>query len=419
MSLAGYGRISLWGYVTMLFVHTALGAGFMIAEQSAPASGRALAGVTAETDDPGSVFFNASGIAFHEKCSVAVGFHVIDPTMDFKNTGGPLLGGGEGLDAGVTSYVPNFYAVCARCERVRFGLGVTAPYGLSVEYNDAWVGRFHALDTFLMTVDINPVVAVKLTDWLAIGGGVSAQYASARMSRAIGATEKRSIEGESWGYGFNLGITCTYNPGGSVGLHYRSGIRHVLDGDAKFDGALVPFGGGVMPLPDVGGEVELQLPETVSLGWQQRIGEKAAVMADASWIGWSSFEELRVEYDTLLPDSVTEEDWEDTWRLALGGEVDINDALTFRAGVAYDQTPVPNERRRTPRIPDTNRTWLSTGLGVRPCQRCSLDFSYTHIFFENADMSHDVALPGVGVLTLQGEYEGSVDIVSLQVRVSI
>lgn len=174
-----------------------------------------------------------------------------------------------------------------------------------------------------------------------------------------------------------------------------------------------------MPLPDVGGEVELQLPETVSLGWQQRIGEKAAVMADASWIGWSSFEELRVEYDTLLPDSVTEEDWEDTWRLALGGEVDINDALTFRAGVAYDQTPVPNERRRTPRIPDTNRTWLSTGLGVRPCQRCSLDFSYTHIFFENADMSHDVALPGVGVLTLQGEYEGSVDIVSLQVRVSI
>ena len=49
-------------------------------------------------------------------------------------------------------------------DRVRAGLGITAPFGLRTSYPDEWVGRYHAVDSELRTVNINPALAVWATD---------------------------------------------------------------------------------------------------------------------------------------------------------------------------------------------------------------------------------------------------------------
>jgi len=54
-------------------------------------------------------------------------------------------------------------------------------------------------------------------------------------------------------------------------------------------------------------------------------------------------------------------DWRDTWRLAFGVTRRINENLQLRAGYAWDQTAVDDERTRSPRLPDSTRHWFSLG----------------------------------------------------------
>ena len=81
-------------------------------------------------------------------------------------------------------------------------------------------------------------------------------------------------------------------------------------------------------------------------------------MADLTWVRWSRFKELRIRFDNGVPDSVTPQNWDNNWRIAVGATYKLNEAWKLRAGLAYDQSPV-DDAFRTPRIPDEDRTWLT------------------------------------------------------------
>ncbi len=414
--------------------HTAMASGFAILEQSARGVGHALAGATAETEDPSTLFFNPAGAAWLDGNQGVIGGHVIIPSFEFENGGStyPALGGvpvsgGNGGDGGVTTFVPNFYYVQSVNQAVKVGVGISAPWGLETEYDEGWVGRYHALKTELKTIDINPSIAVKLTEKIAIGAGVSAQYADAELSNAIdfgtiagvapGMLDGRgTVKGDDWSYGYNVGLMVTPTPKTRLGLHYRSKIEHTLEGDARFR---VPA--PAMPIQarglfvDTTGEADLNLPDVLSAGVYQQVGNKLALRADIAWTGWSEFDELRVEYGSNQPDSVTDESWDDTWRYAVGMDYFVNEKWTWRVGAAYDETPVPDADHRTPRIPDADRTWLTTGLGYLLSESASLDFSYAHIFFNDSEMNQITSTGD----NLRGRYEGDADIVSLQLKVKI
>ena len=68
------------------------------------------------------------------------------------------------------------------------------------------------------------------------------------------------------------------------------------------------------------------------------------------WTNWSRFNELRVKFDAGGPDSVTEEQWDDTFFFSLGADYKLTDRVTVRGGVAYDQSPV-SDKFRTARLP--------------------------------------------------------------------
>ena len=57
-------------------------------------------------------------------------------------------------------------------------------------------------------------------------------------------------------------------------------------------------------------------------------------MGDVTWTGWDNFDELRINYDSLQPDTVIDENWDDTWRFSLGVDFRYNSSWTFRAGTA-------------------------------------------------------------------------------------
>ena len=47
----------------------------------------------------------------------------------------------------------------------------------------------------------------------------------------------------------------------------------------------------------------------------------------------------------------------------------------FRAGLAYDQSPV-RDAQRTPRLPDNDRTWLAIGAQYRASPQLAFDVGY-------------------------------------------
>lgn len=86
----------------------------------------------------------------------------------------------------------------------------------------------------------------------------------------------------------------------------------------------------------------------------------------------------------------------------------------MRAGLAYDEGPVPDDQHRTARIPDGSRTWVAFGAGYQLSKNTAIDFGYAHLFVP--DVKIDNTTEGTLSHTLTGEYDPEVDIVSLQLR---
>ncbi|TLN00278.1 transporter, partial [bacterium] len=122
------------------------------------------------------------------------------------------------------------------------------------------------------------------------------------------------------------------------------------------------------------------------------------------------------EMDNALVSSTTTYAWENTWRASLGGTYHMSEALEIRCGVAYDQAPVPSEKYRNVRVPDSDRTWLSLGAGYA-IGNIKLDAGYAHLFVKPSDIDKTLAEDAArGKLT--GSYDNAVDIVSVQATYS-
>lgn len=424
------------------FSGSAAGSGFAIIEQSAASAGYAYAGASAAAQDASTVFFNPAGMALQSGNELQLGVHYIIPKAEFNNQGsttakGTPLTGGSGVDGGDSALVPNLFYMHSFSEQWKAGIGITAPYGLVTEYDDGWVGRYHALKSELATLNINPSVAYKINDQWSLGVGVSFQRAEAELSQAIdygtgidlatlqatgglvdpGLSQtldgKGEVDGDDWGFGANVGLIFEPMAGTRFGVHYRSKIDHTLEGDAKFENpAGLPPG---VARTNTTATAEVSLPETVSLSAYHAFNERWAILADATWTKWDRLNELRIKFGNGSDDSVTTLDWESTWRYSLGGIFKPTDPLELRAGVAFDESPIPNEEKRTPRIPGADRIWVTLGGGYQFTPLIRADFAYAHLFVDDPKINKTATGEDLLRGALVGEYDASVDIISASV----
>ena len=384
------------------FSGSASSAGFSLIEESASGLGNAFAGGAASAEDASTVFFNPAGMTRLSGTQLSVVMHAIKPTVRFSNAGSAGTGVNGG-DAGSWALVPNFYVVTELSPTLRAGLGISSPFGLKTDYDANWIGRFQAIKSDMKTININPALAYKINDQLSVGAGLNAQYISAELTNAVrlpgNAEGFAQVKGDDWSFGYNLGVLYEVNQSTRFGLAYRTDVRHKLEGDVTFSGPFVFAQNGPI-------NAEITLPETVSLSAFRQINPQWAVMSDVTWTRWSRFQELRILRSTGALVSLTPENWEDTYRFAIGASYQQSDKLKLRGGVAYDQAPV-TDSNRTARIPDADRTWLSVGASYQFTATSSIDVGYAHVFVANAAINS-------GTPALVGEYSNSVDILSAQ-----
>lgn len=374
-------------------------AGFALIEQNASGLGNAYAGAAAVAEDASTVYFNPAGMTLLPDRQLAVAGHLIKHKAAFSGTVAPAIGGGNGGDAGDRAFVPNAYFAFRLSPQVHLGVGVNAPFGLATEYDPDWVGRTQAIKSELKTVNINPAIAYRVNETLSLGAGLSIQAIKAELTNFAGALGTAKVKGDDHGWGFNLGVLWQPVPATRVGLAYRSEIDYTLEGRATFTGNALANG-------DV--TADTTMPASASLSLFHRLSPQFDLLADVTWTGWSAFDKLRIVRTNGSLLSNTPENWEDILRYSLGVTWHMNDRLSLRGGVAYDEASA-SDLYRTPRIPDGARTWLAVGGQYRISKRGAIDFGYAHLFVEDVSL-HSSA----GGTTLNGEYDSQADILSAQ-----
>jgi len=429
------------------------GAGFALFEHSARGLGSAFAGEAAIAEDASTTWYNPAGLTLLEGTQfVSSGFAIITAAQ-FHNEGSHLnpavigtgpLRGGDGNDAGAHGLIPTFFLSHQLTSRVSLGFGVSTPFGLSTTYEPTWVGRYHAISSNLETVNVNPSIAVKLTDWLSVGGGADIEYAKARLTNALdmgsicqvfgaqmgippgaciaflklrpqSADGFVKVSGDDWNAGYNLGFLFRPAETWRIGLAYRSKIHHTLGGQAHFDvppAARPLINASHGALVSTGAHASADFPERVSLSAFDQLTRQWALLADITWTHWSRFDELVFKFDNpKQPDIVQPEGWRDSFRYSVGGRWTPFRRWVFRLGTAYDEGTVPNAMLRTPRIPESDRVWLAAGAGYQLFDRVQVHLGYAHLFILEKSIENPDPVTGH---ILRGRYTAEADIVGVQ-----
>ncbi len=174
------------GAVLALGATQALATGFQLNEQSASGIGNAFAGGAAFTDDISAMWWNPAVLSKFERRQFVQGLHVVVPKIEFNNDGSvPALNqplGGNGGDAGGWNFIPNLYVSMPINNQFAFGLGVNGPFGNKTQYSEGWLGRYQALDSKIITINVNPAFSWKVTPEFSVGAGVNFQYIDGRFT---------------------------------------------------------------------------------------------------------------------------------------------------------------------------------------------------------------------------------------------
>jgi len=414
---------------------SALASSFALIEQSVSGMGTAYAIGSAGIGDASTVFFNPAGMSRLPGTNLSGGLQLVYSQVDVDaearyqdflppGVGGEDIDGKEKTDTDLLAGVPSGYISHQYSNRLWFGFGVNAPFGLETEYDDDWVGRYHAIKSELLTYNFNPSLAFKLSDRATLGFGVSAMYADGELTNALdvglsvgspGTLDHRvKMTADDWGFGFNTGLLLEPTDKTRIGLHYRSKIDLKLEGDAKVTGAVTQLNG------KQDAKLDITLPDSVSLSAVHALNPQWNIMADVTWTHWSEVETL----DIKLADgsqSVAVWDYDDSMRYAIGAEYQRNQAWTLRTGLALDKSPVPSSSLRSPRVPDEERIWLSFGATYRYSPELTFDVGYAHLFVDDPKLNgvpdnHDPSEAPTGAHNLSGDYDAAVDILGVQVN---
>lgn len=415
---------------------------FQLNEASAKSLARSHAGDASASKDASANYYNPALLTDLTKAQFILGatdFRTRGEFSKFSATdasGQPLSGGNGGnfgdhnrLGAGVT---PILSFGMPLTNRTAFGVALEVPFGLTTTYDGTSVLRYQAQYTSISVNNINPNFAYKVSDDFSIGVGADFAKFDAKLSNQIdyGAVCYQElgpitcnglglspqshdgffqVEGNDWGYGWNAGMAWQHG-GTTIGLSYRSRLFFNLSGTATYKNAPAVFtSNGVFT--NTGVQARIVLPDTIDLSATQQVGPAWQISGTVRYVRWSTFHDLTLKYDNPnQPTSVQLFDYRNTWFVGLGADYRLNESWTLHGGIAYDESPVRNTYRE-PRLPDSNRRWVSLGATWNLTPDSSVTLGWAHLFMNDHIPMNNTGPSGS---TVVGQWSNNADLFSLQ-----
>lgn len=337
---------------------------------------------------------------------------------------------------------------------------------VSFKLNDQWsfgagviaqIYRAHLTNQ----VDVGYLVAESILDNVAndpTKGPEVAQDLSETVLNKYGSNPNYQVHNEidlfSVSYGFNFGVLWQPNETWRFGLNYRSQISHISEGEAKRPTLYQPgfrenlieavAGDAGYTIEEasqqlekafdergaLGGDLtsQVHLPQMLTLSANYRLRENLDLMGSFTWVNWSVFKEMRLEYDdnssrggadiTHSGDDVRRRDlvqplhFKDAIRVGVGARWQPWKPVVLRAGYSFDQSPLTDSDYRTPRGPDADRHILGLGMTYQ-FKKLDIDLAYSRITLAKANVSARENPAGT-LHRAQGHSEGLLTVLGMQ-----
>jgi long-chain fatty acid transport protein len=303
-----------------------------ISEQSAMIAATGFASAATDHKSPTSAFFNPSALTRfqgftnestygYKRNSLSVTPSPLAPTAMFGASG-------ELMDP---SYVSGSSFSYQLNDKLWLGLVLGTDFATKVKSRFDWSGQVYGRSNKIVSTGAQPTIAVKVNDWLSIGGGLIVNRLSFGNRAAVlpwpGAPSS-VLDMDSWGIGATAGVTITPARGTTIGIGYRSTVSHRLEGHLQVPGA------------EYGVAARVSMPERLNIGVSQRFGSGTTLFGDLEWINYSRMGTPALTIRALdLPIGMVSFAMKDIWVASLGVEQQITDRFALRAGLSFRQDP--------------------------------------------------------------------------------
>ena len=401
---------SLLATAMLLAAGGANAAAFQLAEVSTSGLGRAYAGEAAIADNAAVIATNPALMTVFKRAQFSAGGVYINSKVDMRGdvaTNINLLaaanakGSASKNDVVPEAFIPNLYFVAPVNDKLALGAGMNVNFGLKSEYGRDYDAGLFGGETKLSTINLNFSGAYRVTQGLSVGLGLNAVHAKAKLDRTAGILKKtvdqvsknqgvigalpklkdaadylktgKSVvqlqDKSAWGFGWNAGLMYQFNENNRMGLAYHSAV------DIDFtDYTATGLNAGKFSKES---SLTLRLPDYVEFSGLHQVTNRFAIHYSYKYTHWSHLNKLYARYNDGETAFDKELQYSNSSRVAFGGTYDIDDKLTLRAGVAYDQAA--SRHYRSASIPDTDRTWYSLGATYSFTPNFSVDFGYAYL----------------------------------------
>ena len=421
-------------------------AAFQLSEVSTSGLGRAYAGEAAIADNASVVATNPALMSLFKTNQFSVGGVYVDSKINMNgdvNVTSPLamsqlnpkglLASNSASHRSIVpgSLVPNMYFVAPINDKFALGGGMNVNFGLKSEYDNKYNGGVFGGTTDLTALNLNLSGSYRVTEGFSAGLGLNAIYAQAKIERRAGAladaaqyvgnavragaiqlpptagpllaslsrVQKDTIltqlqDKAAWAFAWNAGVMYQFNENHRIGLAYHS----------KVDIDFTDHTATSLQAQRIGqeGGLKLNLPDYLEFSGFHQLTEKFAMHYSYKYSHWSRLKNL---YATYHADGVEafhkKMYYRNSSRVALGGTYNVDDKLTLRAGIAYDQAAATEHASAA--IPDTDRTWYSVGATYKFTPNLSVDLGYAYLKGKKVHFKEEQRISN-GAVVVTGNY---------------
>ncbi|MFK8332908.1 OmpP1/FadL family transporter [Pseudomonas sp. BJa5] len=389
--------------------------GILIYEAGQEGNGLANAGAAALATDPSVLMSNPAGITQLAGTQISANAQVILGDLGFSRDSNNQFDGNEGGNA--LQWLPgaSFFISHQLDERSAVGFGMYGNFGLALDYDDDWAGRYFTQEAAVIGVSFQPTIAHQFTDQLSVGVGPRIVYGYYRTEVAInnnllglldrpdGQLEYKDTD---VGTGVNLGMLYKFDERTQVGLAYTSKVKLEFKDSPEVRDVSNPIINAALRRLDVDSlELDMNVPQTVLLSVAHQLDPQWKLLGSLGWQDWSDFGEIGVEVDANAAgvDRTVDRQYKDTWHASLGAQYQATPKLRWNMGLGYDSSAVDDEDRTVDN--PMGEAWrLATGINYQVEQGLDLHMAYTLVWLGDMDDEQTKARSGT---TLSGTYRNS------------
>lgn len=350
-------KISVLALASIFVAGSAMASGWRIPEQSVDSTAKAGANIASATRAD-AAYFNPANMGWMDDTwhvQVDASYIYLSP-IEYTDARSATMSDESESEH---FFVPTSFFVSPDYGGARFGLAITAPYGLAKRWEDGY-GKAFAEEFSLVTVEVNPTVSYTFGEMVSIAAGPRMIYADATVSSdasVIGAPVSRSMEGDTIEWGWNAAIAVKPTDQLNISATFRSNVD--LDFDETTDLGLM---GTMLRTP---ASVSVPAPGVFALSVAYDVMDNLNIELTWDRTFWSEYEELDFNYSPPIPGNPFEapvaRDWDDTDAFRIGLTYGLNDAIDLMAGFGYDNNPIPTENVDFS-IPDSDAWLYSLGM---------------------------------------------------------